>query len=116
MNFDSRLILIDAGEVGNPDYIEILKETLANQNAEIKEILVTHWHKDHLGGVNDVISKAMKSDAAKEIKVKKIRRREGKDDPSLVYDFLSEGDVVKAAGTTLRYWVIPHLIDKGHST
>ena len=49
-------ILIDTGEPGKPDYLTLLKETLSRLNAVVSQVLITHWHYDHLGGVVGVAS------------------------------------------------------------
>ena len=54
----SSRILIDAGDIGYTEYTDNLRTTLHEQNAEIETIVCTHWHRDHVGGVRDVIKKA----------------------------------------------------------
>lgn len=48
-------ILCDTGESKKPDYIYNLKKVLHEENATISDILLTHWHHDHIGGIKDVI-------------------------------------------------------------
>lgn len=48
-------ILCDTGEPQKPDYIQNLKKVLSDENATISDILLTHWHFDHIGGVKDVL-------------------------------------------------------------
>mmetsp|Transcript_11704 Transcript_11704/g.22264 ORF Transcript_11704/g.22264 Transcript_11704/m.22264 type:complete len:339 (-) Transcript_11704:278-1294(-) len=49
-------ILLDTGE-GKKEYTQNLVEALkANNITGIQEILVTHWHHDHVGGISSILS------------------------------------------------------------
>lgn len=51
----AKRLLIDTGDVNIPKYIDSLKCLLQKENTTIGAILVTHWHPDHIGGVEDVM-------------------------------------------------------------
>lgn len=50
-----RRILVDTGDEDIPEYISSLQKVLKEENAGIGDILLTHWHHDHVGGVKDVL-------------------------------------------------------------
>ncbi|KAG0198416.1 hypothetical protein BGX28_008178 [Mortierella sp. GBA30] len=51
-----RKVLLDTGE-GIPEYISLLQTALDKevQGATISKVICSHWHHDHVGGVQDVI-------------------------------------------------------------
>ncbi|TDZ51562.1 Lactamase-like protein nscB [Colletotrichum trifolii] len=50
----SRRILIDTGE-GAASWIAAVRSTLEQENATIQTVLITHWHKDHVGGIDHLL-------------------------------------------------------------
>lgn len=50
-------ILIDTGE-GRPAWIASLRETLREEKAAVKAALISHWHRDHTGGIDHLLALA----------------------------------------------------------
>nr|XP_035965295.1 endoribonuclease LACTB2 isoform X1 [Halichoerus grypus] len=99
----TRRILIDTGEPAIPEYISCLKQALTEFNTTIQEIVVTHWHHDHTGGIGD-ICKSINNDTA--YCIKKLPRNPPREeiigDGKQQYVYLEDGDVIKTEGATLR--------------
>lgn len=47
-------LLIDTGE-GKPSWPSAIKTVLKEEGATIKEVIMTHWHRDHTGGQGDLL-------------------------------------------------------------
>lgn len=120
-------LLIDTGERGVPEYIAQVSTVLDDQKAGIGQILLTHWHHDHVGGLPGVLSLA-----AADIPVFKYPRIENKTNETLplqlpageasvgdldeVYEGvsiteLSDGQVIDVEGAKLKIIHTP-----GHTT
>lgn len=47
--------LVDTGDTEtSPEYIKLLDEVLKKENATIDHVIVTHWHHDHIGGIDSI--------------------------------------------------------------
>ncbi|TLD33789.1 hypothetical protein PspLS_01223 [Pyricularia sp. CBS 133598] len=97
-----RRILIDTGE-GRSSWITALTRTLREDDATVTDVILTHWHPDHVGGVKDVLAQ-VNADA----RVHKKHRPSHADDRELD---IQDGDVFQADGASLRAVHSP-----GHTT
>jgi len=88
-------VLIDTGE-GKPEWLKLLKDTLASENATLDKVVVTHWHSDHIGGVKDVVAIFPKTTVYKS----QISEAEGVDD-------IKDGQKFEVEGATIRAFHCP---------
>ena len=51
----NRRILIDTGSGGSSEYVSNMKDVISANETGIQEVLITHWHADHVGGIPDVL-------------------------------------------------------------
>lgn len=49
-------MLVDSGQDGFPEYVQNLRNLLKDQEVSIGQIIITHWHQDHIGGLSDLES------------------------------------------------------------
>lgn len=90
-------ILIDTGE-GRPAWIASLKETLAQENATVGSALLSHWHYDHVSGIQDLLGLSPATKLYKHT-------------PDANQSAIEDGQVFEAEGVTLRAAHTP-----GHTT
>ncbi|XP_055387391.1 beta-lactamase-like protein 2 homolog [Condylostylus longicornis] len=99
-------ILIDAGDANVPKYVQLLKRVLKEEDAKIKDIILTHWHHDHIGGVKDILRD-------EKCRVWKYERSDADDEilPNIAIKKLNNGQIFKVEGAVLKVVHTP-----GHTT
>ncbi|XP_068737007.1 endoribonuclease LACTB2-like isoform X1 [Montipora capricornis] len=105
-------ILIDTGSGGSHEYTAHLKEVLSRNQITIQEIVLTHWHPDHVGGIADVLKCVRNTD---NLRISKLAQKGLKEEISGLrghkYHYLNNGDEIKTEGATLKVYHTP-----GHTT
>uniref|UniRef100_A0A0P4WLA5 Beta-lactamase-like protein 2 homolog n=1 Tax=Scylla olivacea TaxID=85551 RepID=A0A0P4WLA5_SCYOL len=102
-------VLLDVGEAKNAEYITSLETVLQQQDTTIDQIVISHWHHDHIGGLSDVLKCLHEP-----VSVYKIPRLDKEDEPMphlISYIPLKHQDEIKTQGATLRVHHTP-----GHTT
>lgn len=101
-------ILLDTGDKDIKEYQSNLQKVMANEKATIEHIIITHWHHDHIGGIEDIYANiAINS---------KIWKHKRSDDPEkdilpTKINWLNDGQVIKVEGATVKVHHTP-----GHTT
>lgn len=90
-------ILIDTGE-GRPAWADSLKTTLEQENATIASALISHWHPDHVGGIQDLLGINPEATIYKH-------------NPAAGQSMIADGQIFRAEGATLTASHTP-----GHTT
>jgi glyoxylase-like metal-dependent hydrolase (beta-lactamase superfamily II) len=104
-----RRVLIDTGERNKSEYLTFLHQTLKENDSSIGHIVLTHWHHDHVGGLDGVLSMLLESHNL----VPKVSKYplEDKDSAMLSKDVsvcnLSDGDEIVTEGATLKVIYTP---------
>lgn len=104
-------ILIDTGDKDVPEYQKHLADVVQSEQVNIEHIIITHWHHDHIGGVENLYGTI-----AKQPKIWK-HRRSSDDEPdkqlpdTIPLHWLTDGQEIKVEGATVKFYHTP-----GHTT
>lgn len=91
-----RRVLVDTGQ-GVPEYLDVLERALAKAGCDgLQEIVLTHGHPDHRGGLASVLERFGDVPVSKQPWPGEDERWPVKARP------LADGDVVRTEGATLR--------------
>ncbi|ODN03730.1 Beta-lactamase-like protein 2, partial [Orchesella cincta] len=103
-------ILVDAGQDGFPEYIETLSSFLKEHKISLERIIVTHWHKDHVGALDD-LKNAIFSKYQKPPPIHKFKRMEKPEHDVLPDGYtrvnLKDNEQFKTDGATLEVMFTP---------
>lgn len=89
-------ILLDPGQ-GIPDYLDVLERALDRAGCEgLQEIVLTHGHPDHIGGVSDVLGRFG------ELRVSKLPWPGNDDRFEFPIHAIGDGHRIETEGATLR--------------
>ncbi len=93
-------LLLDPGQ-GVPAYLGVLERALQRAGCAIQEIVLTHGHPDHMGGVASVLERFG------ELRVSKLPWPGVDERHDLALTPIGDGDVVRTQGATLRALFTP---------
>lgn len=68
--------MVDASEPDKKDYVDLLEQILVEEKASIDDIIITHWHADHLGGVKDIKKRKLINENCKIWKLPRTDKKE----------------------------------------
>ncbi|GAB1598067.1 endoribonuclease LACTB2-like [Argonauta hians] len=108
---NNRKILIDAGEENNSEYVSLLQSVLKTNKWTVSDIIITHWHQDHIGGVPSVLKHVEETSSAKVHKFPTLELAEAYAGIESL-NFIKDKQTFSAEGVTLQAIHTPgHTVD-----
>ncbi|XP_013200465.2 beta-lactamase-like protein 2 homolog [Amyelois transitella] len=104
-------ILLDTGDKDIKDYQNSLCEVVQSEQVNIEHIVVTHWHHDHIGGVENIYGGIAKHPKVWKHKRSKEDSPDNELSPSIPVNWLSDGQEIIVEGATVKVHHTP-----GHTT
>ncbi|KAJ3114017.1 Beta-lactamase-like protein 2 [Physocladia obscura] len=103
-------LLVDTG-AGVPNYIPLLLNTLRDLNASISDILITHRHYDHVGGILQILETLQSRNSSAITVWKRLTARDNDTVTDIKYSHIAENQVFTTTGATLRAICTPGHLD-----
>ncbi|KAH8903899.1 metallo-beta-lactamase superfamily protein [Coniochaeta sp. PMI_546] len=98
----SSRLLVDTGE-GRPSWIAALKKTLAEEKATVTKALITHWHHDHVQGIDDLLEYSPSTE---------VYKNQHQQTPAVCSHNIADGQKFAVPGATLTAIHTPgHTLD-----
>lgn len=92
-------VLLDTGNPDVPEYIEALKGVLREEGVSLQQIICSHWHLDHVGGVDDILRHIQPGC--------KVQKYAFDGDRSEAFEYLKDGDWIRTEGASLKVVATP---------
>ena len=98
----ARRLLIDAGEPNIAEYQTLLRSVLDKDGISIERILLTHWHRDHIGGVKDLYKLLEVKPLIHKYICSNLANENSYVPTGALFHYVSDGDKFEVEGATLR--------------
>ncbi|XP_021205578.2 beta-lactamase-like protein 2 homolog isoform X1 [Bombyx mandarina] len=104
-------ILVDTGDNNIPEYQKHLSDVVNSEKANIEHIVLTHWHHDHVGGVENIYKTIAKNPIIWKHKKSSEDSADNELPASIPIEWLRDGQEIKVEGATVKVHHTP-----GHTT